>query len=366
MVIKLHASALCVIVLFTAISKAEDRVITTAAGTGKTANNGVSGSATALNLPWPFGLAIGPNGGIYMTGCIHHRVWRMDPLTQQIQVVAGSGTKGWSGDGENPLKARMDQPYEVQLDEQGNMYIVEMANHLIRKVDIASQKIHTLAGDGVAGFRGDGDRAQNARFRSPHSIALDDRGYLYVADIGNHRVRRIDLRQLTIETISGTGEPGFPLDGAPAKGSPLPGPRALAVEKDSLWIVMREGHSLWRMDMNTRRLHHIAGTGVAGYSGDGFPAKEAQLNGPKGIAIGPDKDIFIVDSENDCIRRIDRETLIIDTVAGTGRSRTFSGDGGPARQSQLSQPHGIVISPAGTVYIADTLNHRVRKFKRPE
>lgn len=362
MVIKFHSLAVCVLFLFAQISKSEDNLITTVAGTGKTANNGGSGSAAELNVPWPFGLTIGPNRGIYITGCIHHRVWRLDPLTQQIRVVAGSGTKGWSGDGEDPLKAQMDQPYEVQLDEHGNMYIVEMANHLIRRVDIASQTIHTLAGDGIAGFRGDGDLAENARFRSPHSIALDDRGGLYVADIGNHRLRRIDLTQLTIETISGTGEPCFPIDGAPAKGSPLPGPRALAVEKDSLWIVMREGHSLWRMDMNTGRLHHMAGTGVAGYSGDGFPAKEAQLNGPKGIAIGPDKDIFIVDSENDCIRRIDRETLIIETVAGTGRSRTFGGDGGPACQAQLSQPHGIVISPAGKVYVADTLNHRVRKF----
>ena len=362
MVMKLHASAVCILFLFTQIIKAEDTLITTVAGTGKTANNGGSGSAAELNLPWPFGLTIGPDRGIYITGCIHHRVWRMDPLTRQMRVVAGSGTKGWAGDGEDPLKAQMDQPYEVQFDQRGNMYIVEMANHLIRRVDIGSQTIHTVAGDGIAGFRGDGDLAQNARFRSPHSIALDDRGYLYVADIGNHRLRRIDLRQRTIETISGTGEARFPCDGALAKGSPLPGPRALAVDKESLWIVMREGHSLWRMDINTGRLHHIAGTGVAGDSGDGLPAEKAQLNGPKGIAIGPDKDIFIVDSENDCIRRIDRKTLIIDTVAGTGRSRTFSGDGGPARQAKLSQPHGIVISPDGNVYVADTLNHRVRKF----
>ena len=205
----------------------------------------------------------------------------MDTLTRQIQVVAGSGTKGWSGDGDDPLNAQMDHPYEVQLDQHGNMYIVEMATHLICRVDAASQTIHTLAGDGVAGFRGDGDLARNARFRSPHSIALDDRGYLYVADIGNHRIRRIDLGRLTIETISGTGEPCAPLEGALAKGSPLPGPRALAVENKSLWIVIREGHSLWRMDMNTARLHHVSGTDVAGYSGDGSLAKEAQLNGPR-------------------------------------------------------------------------------------
>ena len=360
--IKLHTGVACLMLLFTQISEAEDKRITTVAGTGQSANNGDGGCASELNIPWPFGLTVGPNRGLYITGCIHHRVWRMNTVTQQMQVVAGNGTKGWSGDGEDPLKAQMDQPYEVQLDQNGNMYIVEMANHLIRRVDTVSQTIHTLAGDGVAGFRGDGGRARNARFRSPHSIALDDRGYLYVADIGNHRLRRIDLERLTIETISGTGEPCSPLDGAPAKGSPLPGPRALAIEKESLWIVMREGHSLWRMDMNTARLHHVAGTGVAGYSGDGSLAKEAQLNGPKGIAIGPDKDIFVVDSENDCIRRIDRQTLIIETVAGTGRSRTFAGDGGPARQAQLSQPHGIVISPAGNVYIADTLNHRVRRF----
>ena len=361
MVIKLHASALCVIVLFTAISKAEDRVITTAAGTGKTANNGVSGSATALNLPWPFGLAIGPNGGIYMTGCIHHRVWRMDPLTQQIQVVAGSGTKGWSGDGENPLKARMDQPYEVQLDEQGNMYIVEMANHLIRKVDIASQKIHTLAGDGVAGFRGDGDRAQNARFRSPHSIALDDRGYLYVADIGNHRIRSVNLENGSIATFAGTGSQEQTEDGALVKNVHLNGPRTMAKDRQgNIFLTLREGNAVYWIDANTQRIHHVAGTGKGGYTGDGGDALLADLAGPKGIAVDAD-DIFIADTESHTIRVINRSSGLISTVVGDGTQH--DGPNGSPLKCGLARPHGVCLDAEGRLYIGDSDNHRIRVLR---
>jgi sugar lactone lactonase YvrE len=198
----------------------------------------------------------------------------------------------------------------------------------------------------------------------PHGIVLDGRGGLFIADIGNNRIRRVDLESGVIETFAGTGQPGIVRVGARADESPLPGPRALAARDDALWVVLREGHSVWRIDLKTRVLLHIGGTGKAGYTGDGGPAREATFNGPKGLAVDASARLYIVDSENDCVRVLDTSTGRVETIAGRGKSRRFSGDDGPARQAELSQPHGICVDREGTVYVGDTLNHRVRQIRR--
>jgi sugar lactone lactonase YvrE len=274
--------------------------------------------------------------------------------------VAGKGEKGYSGDGGPAAEARLNEPYEIRFDAAGNMFFVEMQNHLIRRVDANTGVISTVAGTGEAGFAGDGGPALQARFRQPHSIALDGRGGLYVADIGNHRIRRIDLEKGTVETIAGTAERRLPQDGQTARGNPILGPRALFLRDGVLWIALREGHSIWRMSLNDGLLRHVAGSGARGYGGDGGPALNAQFDGPKGIALDGAGNIFVADTENQAIRRIDAQTGIISTVAGSGR-QGGGGDGGPARQAQLARPHGVCVDGEGRVYIGDTLNHRVRE-----
>jgi sugar lactone lactonase YvrE len=339
--------------------------IQTIAGTGQATDSGSDGTARATNIGNPFGVEIGPDGALYITEVSNHRVWRLELKTGQLTTVAGNGRKGYSGDGGPATEALLNEPYEVRFDRDGNMYFVEMQNHLVRRVDARSGRISTVAGTGQRGYGGDGGSALQTQFQQPHSIALDDRGSLYVADIGNHRIRRIDLASGTVESIAGNGEKKLPTEGQQAKDKPILGPRALFISDRTLWIALREGNSVWRLDLDAGTLHHVAGTGQKGYGGDGGPATSATFNGPKGIAIGPKPyDIFVADTENQVIRRIDRQTGLIYTIAGSGpMARGFAGDGGPATKASLNRPHGICVGPDGTVYIGDSENHRVRAVR---
>ncbi len=352
------------ILLASPLNSATAGEIDSVAGTGESSNNGGSGVAVEINVGQPFGVEIGPDGALYVTEVKNHRVLRVDLKSGRISTVAGTGDKGYSGDGGVATKASLNEPYEVRFDEGGNMFFVEMKNHLIRRVDAKTNVITTVAGTGEAGFSGDGGPAKLAQFRQPHSIALDRKGNLYVADIGNHRIRRINLASGVVETIAGNGERKLPTDGQTARGKPMVGPRALCVRGETLWIALREGHSVWRMDLNTARLTHVAGSGKKGFSGDGGDPKQATFNGPKGIAVGPKGRIAVVDTENQAIRSIDLKANLISTVAGGGPSRQGGeGDGGPATKAQLSRPHGICVAPNGDIFIGDTLNHRVRRVR---
>src|SRR5207253_2778917 len=153
-----------------------------------------------------------------------------------------------------------------------------------------------------------------------------------------------------------------PVDGQPAADKPMIGPRALFVDGDTLWIALREGHAVWRMDLARGVLNHVAGTGQRGFTGDGGPASSATLDGPKGIAVGPDKCVYVADTENNAIRKIDLASGTISTIAGSGpQHKGDSGDGGPATSARMDRPHGVCIGPDGAIYIGDTLTHRVRR-----
>jgi sugar lactone lactonase YvrE len=198
---------------------------------------------------------------------------------------------------------------------------------------------------------------------SPHSIALDGADNLYIADIGNHRIRKVDAKTGVITTIAGNGERKQPAEG-PAADRPMLGPRALFIDGDTMWIALREGHAVWRMDLKSGMLRHVAGTGQKGFEGDGGPAKTATFNGPKGIAIGPDHCVYVADTENHAIRKIDLAPGTITTIAGRGPDhKGAEGDGGPATRATMDRPHGICVGPGGAVYIGDTLTHRVRRVK---
>jgi sugar lactone lactonase YvrE len=260
----------------------------------------------------------------------------------------------------------MNEPYEIRFDADGNLYVVEMQNHIVRRINAKTKQIVTIAGTGEAGFGGDGGAATAAQLKQPHSIALSpdaraDRGSLYIADIGNHRIRRVDLATGEIETIAGTGEAKLPVAGNAARGKPVVGPRALFVTGDTLWVALREGHSVWQIDLPSGKWKHIAGTGKQGFTGDGGPAADATFNGPKGITVDAHGNVYVVDTENQAIRRIDAKTGVITTIAGFGpKARGFAGDEGDATRAKLDRPHGICVDATGIVYIGDTNNHRVR------
>jgi sugar lactone lactonase YvrE len=335
-------------------ARAEELAIDSVAGTGAAENNGDTGPALSINIGDPFGVEIGPDGALYITEVRNHRAWRLDLRTKTLSTVAGNGRRGYSGDGGPALKAELNEPYEVRFDQDGNMYFVEMQNHIIRRIDAKTKTISTIAGSGRPGYGGDGGPAIECLLKQPHSIALDGKGALLVADIGNHRIRRIDLATGIIESIAGNGERRMPQDGELARGNPILGPRALCIDGDNLWIALREGHSVWRLDLSDGVLHHVAGRGDAGFSGDGGPARQATFNGPKGIALDPHKSLFVADTENHVIRRIDLRLGTISTVA----------DG--KMQSQLNRPHGICVGRDGTLYIGDTLNHLVRRIQNAD
>jgi sugar lactone lactonase YvrE len=347
-------------VFLTPIAAAEPQ-IETILGTGRGESNAVT-DPRHTNVGFPFGVEIGPDGALYVCEVTNHRVWRLDRATQQLAIVAGNGTKGYSGDGGPATEAQLNEPYEVRFSADGTMYFVEMQNHIVRKVDPRTGRIATVAGNGRAGFHGDGGPADAARLQQPHSIALDGRGGLYIADIGNHRIRRVDLASGRIETFAGTGERRLPQAGQHVSGTPVLGPRALFVTEGTLWIALREGHSVWRISLDHPTWEPVAGTGQQGYSGDDGPATAATFNGPKGIAVDRSGNLYVVDTENEVVRRVDAATGTITTVAGAGpQRRGYSGDGRPARSASLNRPHGICIDGEGRLVIGDTENHRVRQ-----
>ncbi len=321
----------------------------------------IAGDGKPSGVGQPFGVEIGPDGALYICEVQNHRVRRLDLKTRELSTVAGSGKLGYAGDGGPAIKAELNEPYEVRFDRAGNMLFVEMKNHLVRKVDAQSGTISTVAGTGEPGFGGDDGPAAKAQLSIPHSIALDKDDNLYIADIGNHRIRRVDAKTGKIATIAGTGEKKPPAAGV-AAGRPMIGPRALCIDAGALWIALREGHSVWKLDLATGLLAHVAGTGKKGYSGDGGSAAKAAFDGPKGIAVGPDKAVYVVDTENNAIRRIDVAKGTISTFAGSGPgAKGGAGDGGPATNATMDRPHGICVGPDGAVYIGDTNNHRVRR-----
>lgn len=339
-------------------NRLEAQTMRTIAGTGRGSDGGDGGPALSTNLVQPFDVELGPDGALYICEFGSHRLRRLDLKTSQITNVAGTGQAGYSGDGGPATNAMLNQPHELQFDREGNLYFTDMRNHAIRKIAAQTGVITTLAGNGKPGFAGDAGPAQAAQLNQPHSVCLGRERELYLADVGNHRVRRIDLVTGRIETIAGTGEKKLPREGGAAASEPLFGPRAICLVNDELWIALREGHSVWRLSLQTGKLHHVAGNGKGSYKVDQGSAQEALVNSPKGISLGPDGRVYLVGSSNHCLRAIDPKTYTIETVAGRGGKKGFAGDGGPPSKSLLNNPHGTGFGPHGEIFIGDSDNHR--------
>lgn len=351
------APLLALMPIAAAISQAA--TISTFAGTGVKGFSGDGGPASAAQLADPNGIARGPDGALYICDTMNHRI-RKVTRDGKIVTVAGSGEKGFSGDGGPALAAKLNEPYEVRFDRAGNVCWVERLNHCIRKLDTKTGVISTLAGTGTAGYSGDEGPATKAQLSQPHSLGFDRADNLYIADVTNHRVRKVDARSGVITTLVGNGkrEP-TPDDAKLGTQTPVSGPRALDFGADgTLWLALREGNAVLRLDLVRGTIHHVAGTGQKGFTGDGGPARTATLNGPKGVAVGPKGDIYVVDTENQAIRAVDPKTGIIRLVAGTG-ARGDGPEGDPLKCA-LNRPHGVFVDPDGAVFIGDTETHRVR------
>ncbi|MBN9120667.1 MAG: hypothetical protein J0I06_16205 [Planctomycetes bacterium] len=340
--------------------------ITSPVGTGKKGFAGDGGSADKAELDQPFDVAFDRAGNLYLSDTFNHRVRKVDAKTGIISTVAGSGKKGFAGDGGKATDASLNEPYGICFDGNDNLYIVDRLNFCVRKVDAKTAFISTVAGTGgKSGYGGDGGPAVQALFVEPNGLCLDGKGKLYVADVAGHRVRVVDLKAGTVETLLGNGAGASTGDGGPLKDARTLGPRAVAVGPDgALYLVERNNHCVRRIDLTKGTIERFAGTGKKGYTGDGGKALEATFDGPKEIDIDKAGNVYVVDTENEAIRRIDAKTGIVTTVAGKGRTKTPGlGDGGPATGATLGRPHGVAIGPDGAVYIGDTNSHRIRKVK---
>jgi len=344
-------------------SYAQQGTVRTIAGTGVAgfeSEGGISNLAQTTRVNNPYGIIVGPDSALYFCEVDSGRVRRMDMNTRLLTTVAGNGEKAYRGDGSLALDASFSAPHEIRFDAQGNLYIVSRDSHTVRRVDKSSGLVSTVAGTGEAGFSGDGGLAKAAQLRQPHSIAFDARGDLLICDIGNSRLRRIDMSSGIISTLSGTGERTATPDSGPIAGTPLLGPRSIDTDADgNAYLVLREGNAVFRLDIMGNRLQRIAGTGNRGYAGDSGAAINATFNGPKGIAYSAqDHSLYIVDTENHVIRRMSLNTGIVDTVLGSGEP----GDGpdGDPRQCKLNRPHGVCVH-AGLLYVTDSESHRVRE-----
>jgi DNA-binding beta-propeller fold protein YncE len=338
-----------------------DPVITTAAGTGRAGGDGDGGLAVTASLNMPFDVALDAGGNVYLSDTFNHRIRRIDRATGMISSVAGNGKAGYSGDGGLAIEAQLNEPYGIVLDPRGNLFIADRLNRRVRRVDARSGVITTVAGNGRMEFSGDGGPAAQAGLVEPNGVALTPDGrFLYIADEAGHRVRKVDLATGRITTFTGTGRPRHDGDEGPAERASIWGARAVDVGPDgSVYILEREGNRLRVVSATANTIRTIAGTGSKGFSGDGGPANLATLNGPKELDVDSSGNIWIVDTENHAIRYVDSATLHIRTLAGNGQVG-LGGDGGPPTSAQLDRPHGIAVAPDGSLWIADTNNHRLR------
>lgn len=281
-----------------------------------------------------------------------------------LRVIAGTGKKGYSGDGGPATAAQVNGIHNLQIAPNGDLLIADSFNHTLRKLDPKTGVITTLAGNGKGGFAGDGGPAKDAQFSTLIQIALDPAGKnLFIADIGNKRVRKIDLASGTVTTVAGTGKGGVPADGATATEAPLVDPRAVTPDAaGGFYILERNGHALRYVDA-AGKIKTVVGTGAKGLSGDGGPGLQATMNGPKYTTLDRDGAVLIADAENHVIRRFDPKTGVITRVAGTGKAGN-AGVGGDPLQVELRRPHGVTVGPDNALYITDSYNDRILKIAR--
>ncbi|MDR3699782.1 MAG: hypothetical protein P4L56_09125 [Candidatus Sulfopaludibacter sp.] len=333
-------------------------MLNTFAGTAGTVGYlGDSGIAYQASLTSPSSVAVDPSGNVYFTQPYDGTIRQVN-ANGIINTIVGLDVLGFSGDGGIASKALLNTPMGVATDSQGNLYIADTNNNRIRKVVGFAGNIATYAGNGVLSYSGDGGAATKAQFNTPQGVAVDSGGNYYVADSANNVVRKVTAGGV-VSNFAGNGSGGFGGDNGAATGAQLNSPHGVAVDSAGNVYIADTGNSRIRK-VSGGVIGTIAGSGTVGYSGDGGAGPSAQLNSPTGVAVDSAGNVYIADFGNNVIRKLSAGGAI-STVAGNTR-QGYSGDGGGGTQAQLNGPQGVGVDSAGNVYIADTLNNRVRKL----
>ncbi len=334
--------------------------ITTFAGTGSSVFSGEGVPATSAGIPDPIGGFFDRYGNYFFADGLSSNRIRKINISGIITTVAGNGSGGLGADGIAATASAFNFPNSIKLDTSGNMYIVDGGNHRVRKVNAATGIVSTIAGMGSGGFSGDGGVATLAKLYNPQDICIDNQGNLYIADYWNNRIRKIDPSGV-ITTFAGGGTSGVG-DNGPATAAELVGP--WSVEVDNIGNVYLGENSSSSLSNRVRKIDTfgiittIAGNGGFAYSGDGIPATAASIS-PIKIAFDTSWQLFVADEYNRRVYKIDNAG-ILHLVAGNGATG-FTGDGGPATAASIHYPSGIIFDPCGNLFIADVNNRRVRK-----
>lgn len=338
-------------------------LISTVAGNGQWIFRGDGGLATQSPLFLPMGGAADAAGDLYLSDSNNQRIRLVTAATGMISTVAGDGTAGFGGDGGAATAAQLNAPTDVKLDGAGNLYIADSGNHVIRMVNAATGVIWTVAGvGGQSGYSGDGGQATQAHLAYPSAVAFDGNHTLYISDTGNNAIRKVDLSTGIITTVAGTGVAGYSGDNGPATSAQLDYPWGITLGGDG---------SVYIADLTNNRIRRVSpsgvittavGTGTRGYSGDGGPATQAEINVPASVLMDVAGNLYVADSGNHLVRKVGAGSGVIETVAGVAGEGTGSPiDGVPATSSPLDGPYALFLDGPGNLYIADMFHQTIRE-----
>lgn len=326
----------------------------------------VAANESYLYLPSDLGFS--PDGDAYILDWNNHRVRKVD-ADGLVMTVAGSGLLGDGPEGDARL-AMFNHPSSLAFDQAGNIVLAAWHNSRVERIDLTTGELTFVAGDGTRSFGGDGADALVATLDLPSSVALDNDGAIYISDTANQRIR-IVTPDGVIDTFAGTGTAGFAGEGSPAiesqlnnaKGQQASPTGRIAIQDERLFIADTLNQRIRVIDLTTGLISTLAGTGDAGFTGDGGPALAATFFSPSDVSPGPDGEVYVADTENSCVRVISAEG-IISTYAGICAEPDYTGDGGPANEARLYKPYGVAVDASGNVYVADTYNNVVRVIWR--
>lgn len=336
------------------IREVSSGTITTFAGDGTMGYSGDGGTATSAELSYPSGVAVNSSGDLFIADLDNERI--REVVSSNINTVAGVGSYGYAGDGGSALTALLNEPFGIARDSVGNLYVADFLNNRIR--EISSGTITTIAGNGTLGYSGDGGQAVNAEVSSPSGVAVDPAGNIYIADTGNNVIRMVSNG--VINTIAGNGTAGYSGDGGPAASAQLNSPVGVAVDNAGNVYIADSANNVVRMVTKNGNISTVAGTGAFGFAGDGGLAAKAALEGPLGVAVDSSGNLYIADTQNERIRMVSSNGVIT-TIAGSGQC-CIGGDGGAPLSAELGDIRAIAVDHSGNVYVSQSGFNRIRKI----
>lgn len=336
------------------------QIISTIAGTGVSGYSGDGAKATLAKLSYPFGVAVDTAGNVYFSDNNNDRIRMISASSGNISTIAGTGAYGYTGDGGPAINAKLSSPAGVALDRKGNLLFCDEFNYVIRKINLTTGVISTVAGNNVQGYSGDGGPATSAEINSPQGLACDTAGNIYIADFLNNRIRKVDAFSGNISTVAGNGTLGYYGDGGPATLAEINKPLGITVSPNGdIFIADTYNYRVRKVESSSGLITTVIGNGSLGFGGDGGLATLATIGSPLAIAIDDSLNLYI--TGNARIRKISATSGLINTIAGTG-NYGCSGDGGPPLMANLDNVNGIATDNLGAIYTADGNFNRIRKI----